>query len=319
MTGVVIDSPGGVEVLKYKTDLPVPEPKEGEVLVKNEFIGINFIDTYFRTGLYKAPYPLVTGKEAAGTVLTAHSSVSSSFPVGSRVAYLADHAYASLTAVPAAKLIRLPDGISNLQAASALLQGLTALTFIREAAEITEGDGRWCLVHAAAGGVGTWLVQMLSALGCKVIGTAGSVEKCELAKKNGAGWTINSREEDVVAKVKEITEGKGVDVIFDGVGKATFDSDLEMIARKGTLIMVGNASGAVPPFDILRLGAKNVKLLRPMLSGYLATREETEKYSKELFDMLQSGKIEVKIHEISSSRMWQGLIRTWRAERLQAS
>lgn len=165
------------------------------------------------------------------------------------MAYLADHTYAALTAVPASRLLLLPEGISNLQAASALLQGLTALTFIREAAEIQPAlgvsEGPWVLVHAAAGGVGTWLVQMLAALGAKVIGTASTAEKCELAKKNGASWTIKS-DEDVVAQVKEITGGKGVDVIFDGVGKATFDSDLEMIARKGTVIMVGNAVSSTP-------------------------------------------------------------------------
>jgi NADPH2:quinone reductase len=146
--------------------------------------------------------------------------------------------------VPAAKLVVLPEGVSTKLAASSLIQGLTALTFIREAAGITatpQGkDGLWVLVHAAAGGVGTWFVQMLSALGARVIGTAGSEEKCELARKNGAGWVVNSHE-DVVAKVNEITGGRGVDVIFDGVGKATFDSDLEMITRKGTLVMVGNA------------------------------------------------------------------------------
>lgn len=174
----------------------------------------------------------------------AHPSVAAKFPVGTRVAYLADHAYADLTAVPASKLVVLPESISTEQAAAALLQGLTALTFIREAAGIVPApqgkEGPWVLVHAAAGGVGTWFVQLLSALGAKVIGTAGSDEKCELARKNGARWTVNSHD-DVVAKVKDLTGGRGVDVIFDGVGKATFDGDLEMIARKGTLVMVGNA------------------------------------------------------------------------------
>lgn len=168
------------------------------------------------------------------------------FPPGTRVAYLADHAYAQLTAVPAAKVLVLPDGVSAEQAASALLQGLTALTFVREAAGLTavasEGqEGPWVLVHAAAGGVGTWFVQLLAALGARVIGTAGSADKCEIARQNGARWVVRSRDEDVVARVKEITGGQGVDVIFDGVGKATFDSDLEMIARKGTVVMVGNA------------------------------------------------------------------------------
>ncbi|KAJ9139221.1 NAD(P)-binding protein [Coniochaeta hoffmannii] len=300
MAGIVIESTGGPEVLKYKTDLPVPELKEGEVLVRNEYIGVNFIDTYFRTGLYKAPLPLITGKEAAGTVAAAHPSVASRFPEGTRVGYLADHAYAALTAVPAARVIPLPDGVTTKQAASSLLQGLTALTFIREAAglanSVPQGEGPWVLVHAAAGGVGTWFVQVLSAMGARVIGTASSPEKCEVARGNGAGWTVNSRE-DVVAKVKEITGGEGVDVIFDGVGKATFDGDLEMVRRKGTVVMVGNASGAVPPFDILRLGPKNIKLLRPVLFNYITTPEELETYTKELFELISSGKVKVKVHE----------------------
>jgi NADPH2:quinone reductase len=198
--------------------------------------------SYFRTGLYKAEYPYILGREAAGTIAAAHPSVAASFPIGTRVGYLAPSTYAALTAVPARNVLVLPDGIDTRQAASGLLQGLTALTFIREAAGIRPGEGQpWVLVHAAAGGVGSWLVQMLAALGARVIGTAGSGEKCELARRSGAGWVVRSREEDVVARVKEITAGKGVDVIFDGVGKATFDADLEMVARKGTVVMVGNA------------------------------------------------------------------------------
>ncbi|KAB5577899.1 hypothetical protein GE09DRAFT_1214110 [Coniochaeta sp. 2T2.1] len=301
MSGIVIEQTGGPEVLQWKTDLSVPELKEGEVLVKNEYIGVNYIDTYFRTGLYKSPLPLITGKEAGGTIVSSHPSLSSKFPPGTRVGYLHDRAYAAYTAVPASKILILPDGVSTEQAASSLLQGLTALTFIREAAglvPVTKGEeGPWVLVHAAAGGVGTWLVQVLAAMGVRVIGTAGSGEKCELAKENGAAVVVNNRTEDVVGRVKEITGGKGVEVIFDGVGKATFDGDLEMVARKGTVVMVGNASGAVPPFDILRLGPKNIKLLRPVLFNYLVTPEELETYTTELFELISSGKVKVKVHE----------------------
>lgn len=302
MSGIVISQPGGIEVLEWKTDIPVPDLKEGEILVKNEYIGVNYIDTYFRTGLYKAPFPLITGKEASGTIVGSHPSVSSSFPLGARVCYLYDHAYAELTAVPASRVLALPEGVSTLQAASSLLQGLTSLTFIREAACLSPNlgvsEGPWVLVHAAAGGVGTQLVQMLKALGARVIGTAGGKEKCDLARKNGAQWVVDNRAEDVVGRVKEITGGRGVDVIFDGVGKETFEGDMEMIARKGTLVVFGNASGPVPPVDILRLGTKNIKLMRPVLFGYLVTREELDGYSKELFDMIQSGKVEVKIHDV---------------------
>lgn len=207
---------------------------------------------YFRTGLYKSPLPFITGKEAAGTIL---ASSSPSFSPGDRVGYVADKAYAELTAVPATKVVHLPDGVPTEQGAAALLQGLTALTFIREAAGITAsgygvGEAPWTLVHAAAGGTGSLLVQMLSAFGARVIGTAGTDEKCEKAKKGGAQWVVNNRTEDVKARVLEITGGRGVDVIFDGVGKATFDLDLEVVARKGTLIVFGNAvSTCCRPLD----------------------------------------------------------------------
>lgn len=198
--------------------------------------------SYFRTGLYKAPLPLVTGKEAAGTVV---ASSSPDFKEGDRVGYVADHSYAELTAVPTNKVVKLPDAVTTADAAAALLQGLTALTFVREAAgikkELGVSEGPWALVHAAAGGTGSLLVQILSVFGAKVIGTAGSADKCEIARKHGAQWVIDNRNEDVAARVKEITSGHGVDVIFDGVGKATFDLDMEIIARKGSLIVFGNA------------------------------------------------------------------------------
>ncbi|KAH8900086.1 NAD(P)-binding protein [Thozetella sp. PMI_491] len=303
MPGVVIEQPGGVEVLKYKTDLPVPELKEGEILVKNELIGVNYIDIYFRSGLYKVPsYPLLTGQEAAGTVVAVHPSVSK-FKVGDRVIYLHANSYAQFNAVPTSKtLLPLPEGIAPESALAALLQGLTALTLIREAGLVTPervaSENPWTLVHAAAGGTGGMLVQILRAFGARIIATAGSNEKVELARQSGAQYVINSQEEDVTARVKEITGGHGADIIFDGVGKATFEADLEMVARKGALVIFGNASGAVPPVDILRLGPKNVRLSRPVLFNYLVTEEEREKYSTELFSLIKAGKVAVKIHKI---------------------
>ncbi|POR37440.1 Putative quinone oxidoreductase [Tolypocladium paradoxum] len=204
--------------------------------------------------------------------------------------------YAQYAAVDAAKAVAVPDAISDQQAAAVLLQGLTAWTFIREAGNVQ--PGQWTLVHAAAGGVGLLLVQMLRSVGARVIGTAGSKEKCELARKNGAEWTIDSRNDDVVARVKEITGGHGVDVIFDGVGKATFDADLQMIAMKGHLISFGNASGPVPPISILLLGPKNVKLMRPVMNGYVAERKDLEKYTSELFDLVALGKVNIAIHNV---------------------
>lgn len=243
MKAVQISKTGGVEVLEYK-DVPVPSIGKCQVLIKNDYAGVNFIDTYFRTGLYPSPLPLVLGREAAGEVVSADSSVTN-FPPGTKVVYMDSQAYAQYTAVDAAKVIAIPANLTTEQAAAAFLQGLTAWTLIREAAHVQAGQ--WTLVHAAAGGVGQLLVQMLKSVGAKIIGTASTQEKCDLAKKLGAGWTVNSKE-DVVAKVKEITGGHGVDAIFDGVGAATFDADLEMIALKGYLVSFGNAVSGIPIF-----------------------------------------------------------------------
>ncbi|CAM1503301.1 Fc.00g080770.m01.CDS01 [Cosmosporella sp. VM-42] len=295
MKAVQIPKNGGVEVLEYK-DIPVPTLADGQVLVRNAYAGINYIDTYFRTGLYKTPqFPITLGREGAGEVIAVSNSVSG-VKVGDRVVFMGTvGSYAQYSAVPAKDVITIPEGLSTENAVAGYLQGLTAWTFIREAGQVK--PGQWVLVHAAAGGVGTLLVQMLRAVGAKIIGTAGSEEKCALAKKNGAGWTVNSHE-DVAAKVKEITGGHGVDVIFDGVGKATFDADLEMIALKGHLISYGNASGAVPPVNILTLGPKNVKLMRPFVNGYVADRADLEKYTTELFNLLKSDKVDVAIHKV---------------------
>ncbi|KAL3953897.1 hypothetical protein ACCO45_011853 [Purpureocillium lilacinum] len=282
MKAVQIAKNGGPEVLELN-DVPVPQPAPNQVLVRNRFSGVNFIDTYFRTGL-----PL-------GEVVAAGADVPPALrQPGTRVVYMDQATYAQFSAVPADKVVVIPDALTYERAAAAFLQGLTAWTFVREAGEVK--PGQWTLVHAAAGGVGLLLVQMLRSVGAKIIGTASSKEKCELARQNGAEWTVNSHD-DVVAKVKEITGGHGVDVIFDGVGKATFDADLEMIAMKGHLISFGNASGAVPPLSILKLGPKNVKLMRPVVNGYVAERADLERYSAELFDLITSGKVNVAIHK----------------------
>ncbi|UNI16791.1 NADPH:quinone reductase [Purpureocillium takamizusanense] len=295
MKAIQIAKNGGVEVLELN-DVPVPKPGPGQVLVRNRFSGVNFIDTYFRTGLYAAPgFPLTLGREAAGEVVAAGADVPPALSQpGTRVVYMDQAGYVQFAAVPADKLVVVPDALTLEHAAAAFLQGLSAWTFVREAGEVKAGQ--WTLVHAAAGGVGLLLVQMLRSVGAKVIGTASSEEKRELARKNGAGWTVDSHG-DVVAEVKKITGGHGVDVIFDGVGKATFDADLEMIAMKGHLISFGNASGAVLPLSILKLGPKNVKLMRPVVNGYVAERADLERYSAELFDLIASGKVSVAIHK----------------------
>lgn len=243
MKAVQINKNGGVEVLEHN-DVPVPKVGEGQILVRNQIAGLNFIDTYFRSGLYKAPqFPLTLGREAAGTIVDIHSSVKG-FENGSRVVFMGTvGAYAQYSVVNASDAVKIPDDVPTEQAVAAYLQGLTAWTFIREAGQVKEGQ--WVLVHAASGGVGTLLVQLLRTVGAKIIGTASTDEKLELAKKNGAEWVISSHD-DVVAKVKEITGGHGADVIFDGVGKVTFDADLELIAPKGTLISFGNAVSTKP-------------------------------------------------------------------------
>ncbi|EGY16829.1 quinone oxidoreductase [Verticillium dahliae VdLs.17] len=280
MPAIQIAKTGDPSVLALNT-APVPAVPEGHVLVRNAYAGINYIDTYFRTGLYPIPgndFPYTLGREGAGTVAAAHPSVASKFPNGTRVVYMGSvGAYASYSAVPAALVVVIPDNLSL------------------DAGEVKSGE--WALVHAAAGGVGGLLVQMLKAVGARVIATASSDEKLAAAHAKGAEFGVNSKSANLVEEVKKITGGHGVDVVFDGVGKTTFDGDVEMAARKGRLVVFGNASGAVDPVNILRLGGKNLKLMRPVVNGYLAEREELERYGSELFEMLTSGKVEVPVYK----------------------
>ncbi|OJD36517.1 quinone oxidoreductase [Diplodia corticola] len=301
MKGVIVEKTGGTDVLQYKTDLPVPQPKAGEVLVKNDFIGINYIDTYFRSGLYPAPsFPYTLGREASGSIVSTGPSSSGSdlhgLAAGDRIVWMGTGAYAEYTAVPTAHATKIPAGVAADVAAAALLQGLTALTLIREAHAVRAGD--WVLVHAAAGGVGLWLCQLLRAVGARTVGTASSEAKRELARRNGAEVVVGYGAEEVVAKVREVTGGAGVVAAFDGVGKATFDVSMESLARKGSMVSFGNASGAVPPVTIARLSAKNAKLLRPTLFNYLGTREEFDQYTSELFEFIEKHNIDVRIHEV---------------------
>ncbi|KAI1407816.1 NAD(P)-binding protein [Hypoxylon sp. FL1857] len=295
--GVIIEKTGGPEVLQHKTDLPVAALVEGQILVKNDYIGVNFIDTYFRTGLYPAPqFPYILGREAEGTVVKTGGGELYGLKEGDGVVWMAEGAYTEYTAVPAAKAVKIPDGLPPKVAAAALLQGLTALTLVREAHPVQKGD--WVLVHAAAGGTGLWLVQLLRSIGANTIGTASTQEKVALALKAGATHVINYSHEDVKAKVAELTGGKGVIAVFDGVGKSTFDLSLEVLARKGSMVSFGNASGAVPPVNLARLTAKNARLLRPTVVNYITTHEELEQYSKELFDFILKDGLDARIHEV---------------------
>ncbi|KAI4182829.1 MAG: hypothetical protein L6R41_005759 [Letrouitia leprolyta] len=299
MKAVQIEKTGGVEVLQYK-DISLPTPGENEVLIKNEFVGVNYIDTYFRTGLYPNPKPMVLGREGSGTIVTLGSAVSQSlgFSNGDEVVYMGTSAYAEYTACPADKVLKIPSGVSSSDACAAILQALTALTLVEETYKVQSGD--WVLVLAATGGVGGWLCQILRAKGAKTIGTVGSEEKVVTAKEQGADVVVIDRpgQGDVVKTVKEYTNGQGVAAVFDGVGKETFERSLECVARKGTVASFGNASGAVEPFLISKLSAKNAKVARPTLFNYLYTREEYEHYSNELWKLMIDHKFNVRIHEI---------------------
>jgi NADPH2:quinone reductase len=250
MKAVVVEQTGGPEVLQFKTDYPVPSPQEGQLLVHNNISGVNYIDTYFRTGLYAAPKPEILGREGAG-IVAAVGPNTSGFEVGDRVAWLATGGYAEYTAVPADKTVKIPDGVSDEDVMASFLSGMTVLAFAKETYPVQKGD--WVLLHAAAGGAGFLMTQILKSIGAKVIGTAGGAEKCALVKSLGADVVIDYRSEegkDWVKLVKEATGGRGVDVVYDSVGKDTWEGSLEAVKRKGTIVWFGNASGPVPPIPL---------------------------------------------------------------------
>jgi NADPH2:quinone reductase len=252
MKAVVVEQTGGPEVLQYRTDQPVPTPAAGQVLVCNNISGVNYIDTYFRTGLYASAKPEILGREGAGTIAALGPETSDSgFKVGDRVAWLATQGYAEYTAVAAGKTVKIPEGISDEDVMASFLSGLTVLAFAKETYPVQKGD--WVLLHAAAGGAGFLMTQVLKTMGAKVIGTAGGAEKCALVKSLGADVVIDYRSEegkDWVKLVKEATGGRGVDVVYDSVGKDTWEGSLEAVKRKGTIVWFGNASGPVPPLPL---------------------------------------------------------------------
>lgn len=286
---------GGPEVVKFDTDVPVPTVGPDTVLVKTRFAGVNFIDTYFRRGLYPSQFPSILGQEASGDVVAVGPQVTN-FKVGDRVGVAAGKAYAEYIAVSeSSKVVKLPDSISYEIAAGAFIQVLTALALVKEAHTVKKGD--YILVHAAAGGTGSLLVQLAKQRGAIVIGTTSTAEKAQRVKALGADYVINYKEEDIVSKVAEYTNGHGADGIFDGVGKSTFPVSLQAIARKGTLVSFGNASGAVPDVPLFSLTPKNVKLVRPSVFNYIVTPEEWKAYTTEMFELLD-GKLDLKIYKV---------------------
>ena len=283
---------GGPEVLEA-VDLPVPSPGLGQILVRHQAVGLNFIDTYHRSGLYPMKMPAVLGLEAAGVVEALGEDVTR-FKAGDRVAYNGTlGAYAEAAIVPADRAVKVPDGVSLETAAAVLLKGMTAEFLVRRCHRVE--PGQTVLIHAAAGGVGSILVQWAKALGATVIATVGSEAKAALARGHGADHVILYGEEDVAARVAEITGGQGVAVVYDGVGKDTFEASLKSLGRRGILATFGNASGPAPAIAPLELGTKSLFLTRPRLFDYIVTTAELDESAAALFAVLASGAVRIEI------------------------
>jgi NADPH2:quinone reductase len=293
MKAIVVSQTGGPEVMEYK-DVPKPEPKANEALVEIEAIGVNFIDVYFREGRYPAKLPFIVGQEASGVVSEVGAEVKN-VKTGDRVAYTGQQgSYAEYAAVAADRLVKIPDSISFEQAAALMLQGMTAHYLVKSCYPLKAGETT--LIHAAAGGVGQLLVQMAKMIGAEVIATAGSDEKVEIAKARGADHVINYSKQDFEAETKRITGGKGVHVVYDSVGKATFEAGLNVIRPRGYMVLFGGSSGAVPPFDLIKLSQKgSLYVTRPTLVHYIATREDLEWRAGEVMEWVRSGKLKISI------------------------
>lgn len=286
---------GGPEVLQWE-EVEVGEPKAGEVLLRHTAVGLNFIDTYIRSGLYPSTMPLVLGQEAAGVIEAVGDGVTGLYK-GNRVAYAGPMgAYSERRLIAADKVVKLPDGVSDEQAAAMMLKGMTAQYLVRRIFQPKEGDT--VLIHSAAGGVGLILCQWAKFLGATVIGTVGSEDKAILAKAHGCDHTILYRTEDVAARVREITGGAGVPVVYDSAGKDTFEGSLNSLRPRGLMISYGNSSGAVPPFSLGLLSTKgSLFLTRPTLGHYTATREELVATAEDLFGMVERGLIKINVHQ----------------------
>ncbi|KAL2920302.1 hypothetical protein HK105_200375 [Polyrhizophydium stewartii] len=295
MRAVQIHETGGPANLVLAADVATPACGPNDVLVRNHFSGVNFIDTYHRSGLYKVPLPYVPGREAAGLVEAVGANVRN-FKPGDRVAYFSSGSYAEFSAVPEGYVVHLPDSVSFETGASMLLQGLTAMGLACIAHNTKPGE--FALVYAAAGGTGQMLVQVCKELGATVIGITSTADKAAIAREAGADHVITYATEDIAARVAEITGGKGANVIFDGVGKSSFDTSLACIARLGSLLSFGNASGKVDPIDIMKLVPKQIRLMRPSLFGLITTPEDFQKFAKELVEHVRAGTYKIAIHKI---------------------
>jgi NADPH2:quinone reductase len=293
MKAIQVKQVGGPEVMEV-AELPKPEPKPNEAVVKLAASGVNFIDTYVREGRYKAPLPLVLGQEGAG-VVTAVGAEVKSVKVGDRLAWSGPQgAYAEYAAVAADRLVPIPPGVTDQQAAAAMLQGMTAHYLSHDTYPLKRGET--ALVHAAAGGVGLLLVQMAHNIGARVIATVSTDEKAKLAREAGANEVILYTHADFEAETKGLTGGKGVDVVYDSVGKTTFDKGLNILRPRGMMVLFGGSSGAVPPFDLITLSQKgSLYVTRPSLLHYIATRDDLVARSGAVFGMIAAGKLKLRI------------------------
>lgn len=295
MKAIQIARVGAPEALTL-VELPVPNPKPNEALVQIKAAGVNFIDVYFREGRYPAPLPFINGQEAAGIVVAVGPDVTT-LRLGDRVAYTGVlGSYAEYAAVPADRLVKIPDELDFEQAAAVMLQGMTAHYLSHSTYPIKNGDT--VLIHAAAGGVGLLLVQMAKQLGARVIATAGSEAKAELARGAGADEVIIYTEQDFETETQRLTGNEGVQVVYDGVGKDTFARDLKVLSPRGYLVLFGGASGAVPPFDLLELTKHgSLFVTRPSLQHYVASRRELEQRSNDVLKMVVRGELKLRIYK----------------------
>jgi NADPH2:quinone reductase len=294
MNAIRIHATGGPEVLRCE-DLPQPAPGPGQAAIRVEAAGVNYIDTYYRSGLYRLPLPATLGQEGAGTVTTVGEGVTDLKP-GDRVAWTgAQGSYADYLVAPADRLVSVPAGMSPEQAAATMLQGMTAHYLACATYPLEPGDT--CLIHAAAGGVGLLLTQIAKRRGARVIGTVSTEEKATLAREAGADHVIRYTTQDFEAEVKRLTEDRGVQVVYDSVGRTTFEKGLGCLARRGMLVLFGQSSGPVPPFDPQVLNQRgSLFFTRPSLVHYIATRDELLARASELFGWIASGKLKLRIH-----------------------
>lgn len=293
MKAIIVEKTGAPDVLQY-VERPTPTPGPGEALVRLEAIGVNFIDVYHRTGLYALPLPFIPGSEAAGIVETIGPGVTDLEP-GTRVAYaMVPGAYAEFAAIPAARLVKVPDQLTARQAAAAMLQGMTAHYLTTSTFGLKRGD--WALVHAAAGGVGLLLIQMAKRIGANVIGTVSTEAKASLARGAGADHVILYTTQDFELETKRITDGKGVQVAYDSVGRDTFLKSLAVLAPRGMMALYGQSSGPVAPFDPALLAQRgSLFMTRPSLAHYAATRDELDWRAGDVLGWVASGELKLRI------------------------